>query len=782
MKKNWLGILLFALIFVTSCTGTKHLPDGQQLYVGSEFKFEPKGEIEHNKSLKASLNKTLVPKPNRKFLGLFRVRTSIYQKLKPKKKKGFKAWLKKKMGEPPVLVADQNINIKKKIVQKTMQDNGYFNTEVEAEIVTKKRNDKLAKVIYNIKNSGPTYIDTFSLPKGNGAIDSLLLSYKDYKVKAGDQYNLNNIIADRNGLNNLIRSKGYYNFNKDNIVYVVDTSTTKHFNMDLVIRQPKEDSIHKKYYIRNVVIYPSYNGTDSAFWRESIYPTLGTQRKRQLQRIYDNPSNHQFFDIRENERFITRKVIAENVFIEPGNLFSLQDYELTSGRLVGLGLYKFVSIDYEKADDSLDVKILLTPTKYKNFKTGFDLSSSTLGFLGSSLNFSYNNKNTSNKAINLGFTSGIGTEFQITGGQFRLNNLDVNFGLSFTVPRRLRFKPEKLKTLSTPTTSFAINENFQRWIQFYTYNDLNLEYKYTWQPRLTPNSKRPTITHEVTPANFSWLYLLSTTARFDSLLVNNSQLQTSFENNFIIGSKYKLTINTQYEANQRNFWLLQNSFETSGNLAYAIAKIGKPNLSKFNILGIPFSQFFQAEIDYRNYWSINSKTKLVSRINVGVGVAYGNRAVLPYSRQYFMGGPNTIRAFANRTIGPGSFRVPDAENNTNNSIEQTGDLKLLMNIEYRWTIYKFLRAATFLDIGNVWLLRDDPSRPNAVFQPKTFAQQLAIGTGVGLRVDFNFIAVRLDLGIPLYKPFNEQGERWVWEKPWRNNNNMVWNFSIGYPF
>jgi outer membrane protein insertion porin family len=758
-------MIIGTALLLHSCSGTKFLKEGQVLYKGSKIEFAAPDSVLNKKLLKADINKKLVPKPNKKLLGLFATRVWLYTKVEPKKEKGFKFWLKNKIGKEPVLIENIELEQKELLLEKTMQDNGYFYTDVESEVIEKKR---LGTVHYKINNGAPSYIKNFNLPEIQPDLDSLFKAYNKYKVKSGDVYNLLNIQTDRNGLADYIRSEGYFDFDRSDIVYFVDTSKIQenNFNVNLVIKPPSDSGFHRKYYINDVTIYPSFTENDTNYHRVSEFKN---------------------FEFKDNYRFISRKVIAGNVFIEPDSLFSFKDYQLTTNRLVNLGIYKFVNIQYAKtAKDSLDVSIRLTPTKYQNFKSSVEISTSTLGFLGNSLAISYNNQNTGRSAIGLTLKAGAGTEFQFANRKAQLNTLDVNFGLTLSIPRRLRFKEEKLKSNTKPTTSFSISENFQKWIQYYTINDLNMGVTYKWGNPSYLKQKKAVISHELTPFNLSWLYLINTTGTFDDLITNNSQLKASFENNFILGGKYETTINTKKDETQRNYFYFINSIETSGNIAYLLGKAVKPKKTdEYQILGIPFSQFVQVNIDARNYWDINAKTKLVSRFNLGLGVTYGNREVLPYSRQFFMGGPNTIRAFPIRSIGPGNY-VSTAEQNTN-SVEQTGDLKLLMNLEYRWTIFKYIRGAAFVDAGNVWLLRDDPNRPGGVFKPKDFMTQIGLGTGLGLRLDLSFIAIRLDLGMPIYKPYGLDGERWIHQFPsdgfrdWRKDN-WVWNFAIGYPF
>lgn len=227
--------------------------------------------------------------------------------------------------------------------------------------------------------------------------------------------------------------------------------------------------------------------------------------------------------------------------------------------------------------------------------------------------------------------------------------------------------------------------------------------------------------------------------------------------------------------------------ENAGNESFIIAKIlNKDKALPYKILNTPFAQYSKLDADLRYYFKPNSFSMLVARFNPGIGISYGNSSVLPYIKQFYMGGPNTIRSFPFRSVGPGRYTTQNEAGGLN-PIEQSGDIRLLVNVEYRYNIYKFLKGAVFMDMGNVWLLRNDPNRPDSQFTFSNFYKQMALGSGAGLRLDFNFFVLRADLGIPLYKPFNAANQRWINQfpeqgfKPWLQKN-VVLNIAIGYPF
>ena len=798
MKPTNYHIVLFCLLTVAllnSCTGTRYLDENQTLYLGADIIYEDESLFPSNKDkneLTSALQKKLYPKANKKFLGLFHTRVWLFNRAyykqliraskgKKIKSKGFRNWIKTKVGKEPILVEDIDIEVKENLLVKSMQDQGYFKSTIKGEKAIKK--DKMAKIQYSIKNPSPTYIDTIHYPQTNSQIDRLINQYEDFEMQENKIYKLKHLKSDRDELALHIREQGYYDFDKNSIVYLIDTSSQdNNYDMSMIVKPPTDSTSHQKYYIRKIHIYPTWNVDDTEFIRSTNNSSPGYVGLN--------------YYIKENYRYTSRKIFKENIFISTGSLFNLKDYQLTSSRLINLGLYKYVNINYDKVkDDSLDVTIKLTPTQYQNVKTSVEVSSSSRGYLGSSLGFTYNNRNIFHWAVDLKLSANVGTELQFISGKPSLNILDVNFELDFSLPRRLRAQTDKevgrnknkFRSTTIPRTTFGIAENFEKWIQYYTMNDLNFEFNYEWaKSDKNSETNRDLLTHSVTPLNLSWLYLINTTAEFDNLLSESTSLRESFQDNFIIGSKYTIVFDPDREKRQRNSFELRGTIESSGNLAFLIGKAFKPNNSdKYEILGIPISEFFSLDLDTRNHWKINEKSALVSRINVGIGIALGNSDILPYSRQFFMGGPNTIRAFKFRTIGPGRYSSTTFSE-SENPVEQTGDIKLLLNLEHRYTIYKFIKGATFVDAGNIWLLRADEERPDGEFDTD-FIKQIALGAGIGLRLDFDFFAIRLDLGVPLYKPNAVDGERWFHEYPastfknWRRDN-FAWNFAIGYPF
>jgi outer membrane protein insertion porin family len=762
-----LKIVCIAIILsISACSPTKFLKEGQVMYQGADLEFSNPKVIVKQKDIETAVKAKIAPKPNSKFLGLFYTKQWLYSKVTPNpdKKKSLKHWMKNKLGEKPILMTDVDNLTMEKIVQKSMQDNGYFNSTVKSEAKLK---GKTGKYIYNIENNAPTYINKFSKQNFENQLDTLIEKFdKKLFVKENTIYNLENFTKDRTQLAEYIRRFGYYDFDAEDIFYLIDTAKSgDSIDVQLRIQAPKDDSTHRKYFIRNVDIYT----VDDIKTRDDSIPVKEVVEYKDL-------------TIHQDEDFLHKNVYFRNTLIESKQPFSVQKYNYTASRYVNMNLFKYVNIQYDKvASDSLDVDIYLTPTQHQSFEADIEASTSNRSFLGTSVSVSYINNNLYRRAQKLTIKISAGTELQSFNGKAQLNIINTNLEVRQDIPRLIGFKKDrKEKTETSPKTYIKAQINFQKWLQYYTLYSIQLAYGYDWM-------KNKRIHHTFEPLSINRITILNQTQEFNDLLDNNPLLKKSFENMTIVGGNYTFSINTQKRPEDKSYIFFNASGEIAGNTLYSAFKLFNKNGEQpYKILKSAFSQYAKTEFELRHYWDISKKSRLVTRINTGLGIGYGNSITLPYIKQFFVGGPNTLRAFPFRSVGPGRY-TSSVNGGEINPIEQTGDIKLIMNAEYRYTIYKFIRLALFVDAGNVWLLKDDPKRPDGQFKFNNFYQQLALGTGAGLRLDFDFFVVRADLGIPLYKPYVEEGNRWVNEFPennfkdWRKKN-FVWNIAIGYPF
>jgi hemolysin activation/secretion protein len=298
-------------------------------------------------------------------------------------------------------------------------------------------------------------------------------------------------------------------------------------------------------------------------------------------------------------------------------------------------------------------------------------------------------------------------------------------------------------------------------MDYFDMSTFQFQYGFKWKKNIR-------IEHEFNPVSVSYSSLSNQSQVFAALLVTNPFLKKSYEEQFIAGSSYSYTYNEQFIPGKKIQYFFNAKVETAGNAFWLINSIGgeKPtSLSPSKIAGSVYSQYASFSFDGRAYYNFNNEDKIAFRFFTGVARSYGNSSTLPYSKQFFSGGPNSIRAYQINSVGPGAYQQTTANTGF---LQLGGDIKLEMNAEYRFGIYKYFKGALFVDAGNVWLQKSNPSNVGSAFAFSSFMNELAVGTGVGLRVDVSFFVLRFDLATPLLKP-------WL-------SKNLILNIAIGYPF
>lgn len=350
-----------------------------------------------------------------------------------------------------------------------------------------------------------------------------------------------------------------------------------------------------------------------------------------------------------------------------------------------------------------------------------------------------------------------------------------------------------------PQTQFKVAYSFQQRLQFFRLNSFMANIGYTWRETTLK-------THELFPVEITYVKTGNKSLAFDSLLKINPALNSSFQNQFILGLRYGFTINTQLrddidakynikKTRKSNFYF-NGTIELSGNIPNALQSafnMEKVDSIGYTLFNAPYSQFIRPVVDFRYYYQLSKRNKIATRFTAGLGYALGNSTQLPYIKQFSAGGTNSLRAFPARTVGPGTYHYLD--NDTLLFIDQRGDIKLEANVEYRFDMIGPLKGALFVDAGNIWSLKYDSLREGSQFQKDKFLKQIAVGTGVGLRMDFSFFVLRFDLAFPIRKVYpidatdTAQGNEFRWafddinfgSKYWRRDN-LVFNIAIGYPF
>lgn len=749
------------MLLSTSCNVKKRLPQGAKLYNGHSIEFLNKGNIEHAARLKGELDGMVRPKANKKFLGLFRTRLWFYLVTnEPKKKKGLRRFFKYKIGEPPVYLETSLAGRNVKLLRNALYEEGYFNNTLDYKII---QGNKTVEVKYEIATVGRYHIKEVFLPEDSSSVSGIIRFNEDeLDIKRNDPYSIDAINKDRTNITNLVRNYGYYDFNEDYLYFYVDT-TAGGLKADLYyrVKQPTDSTEHQRYYLRNVKVFPVHS-IDDEFEGKNDTTKL---------------ENYTFIS---PQRYVRPKVLKRAMLYDAGENYSQKQHQYTLNHLLDLGTFKFVNINYKKVtDDSLDIVAYLTPGQTQNITAEVNASTTTTNFLGTSLSFRYNNRNLFRGAeeLRLSATAAVETQIGVESQSF-INTLQLTGEAELIFPRFLLPIKVNASTYFIPRTKIGLSNNYEQRLQFFTLNSFGGEFGYMWHETRQKQ-------HEVTALGINRVRTLSTTGQFDEILKRNPFLRSSFSDVMIINMMYSYTYNNAEPNNPyKNYIYFKGTGDFGGNLSYAMARAIKPKGERpYSLTGLPFAQYTKFDVDTRYYVIANKKTSWATRVQAGVVIPYGNSSVTPYIKQFFGGGSTDLRAYRFRTLGPGSY---NGETTDEGYPDRTGDIKMALSTELRHTLYKFLKGAFFVDAGNVWLLKEDTTRRGSSFT-NDFYREFAVGIGYGLRVDFNFFVIRLDVAIPIRKPELPQGDRWAFdEMEWRNKgwrqDNIIYNIAIGYPF
>ena len=750
---------------MASCSGLNHLAKSDKLYTGAEIKLESTEKFK-NKYIKSLAQTVVRPAPNKSFLGM-RPKLWMYMTVGDDPKSKFKKWLKN-TGEAPVLISSVKPAITADIIDAKLFNIGIFKSYSEFKIVEKRHT---AKVIYTSHIHKPYIIKALDYAISDDSLRHTILTEKDKSfIKPGKEYNLDILKNERVRIDALLKNNGYFYFNPDYLLFKADTSAVNHtisFTLKL------KDSIPKNaltvYRINNVFINQNYSLRKRA--TDSTKDTLRYQ--------------NYVFAGKESEMNIRPRVILRSVYLKKNEIYSRQNHNITLNRLMSMGNFKFVQLMFSDSDTTapryLDVTILMTTMPNHTFRAELDIVSKSNNYTGPRMNLSLLNRNTFKGAELLNLNMAGSFEAQLSGKEKNLYSYSWNPQVELTFPRfLLPFNIKRTNSIYIPKTLFSISYNYLKRVNYFDMSTFQFIYGFKWKE----NNRKE---HELNPINVSYTSLKNQSTLFTDLLASNPFLKKSYEEQFIAGGNYSFTYNEQTTPGKQIQYFLNTTAESAGN-AFSLAKLivgTKPsseNPSK--VVGSIYSQYTKISIDARGYYNFRDKNKLAMRFFAGVAKPFGNSSILPYTKQFFSGGPNSLRAFQINSVGPGTYYQ---NNDTRGFLQLGGDIKLEMNGEYRFSIYRFLKGAMFVDAGNVWLEKSNPANTGSPFMFSKILDEVAVGAGLGLRVDVSFFILRFDLAMPLRKPWLEENHRWVTNQidfansTWRRDN-LILNIAIGYPF
>ena len=770
-NKNTLLVGLLCIL-MSACSTTKNLPEGETLYTGID-KLEVVNEDKTLAGITAltEVKAALAYAPNNAIFGSSSLRWPVPFGLwvyngfeKYQDKKGIGRWIFDHLGKSPVLMSSVNGETRAKVATNLLHDYGYFNGSVSYKEVPQK-NPKEAKVSYVIDMARPYFLDSIAYLKYPHYADSLIQSTRSLSVlKSEENFSVIKLEEERQRLSNLFRNHGYYYYRPEFTSYRADTlQKSGYVSLQVVPRNGIPSEAKKQYYIGNTSVY--LTGYDNE-------PPTDTLRLRTMTFYYSGKKP----GIRPN-------ALMRNVFFRKGELFSQDRQTFTQEAIARMGVFRYSEFRYEPKDttvngDTLNVNMYATFDKPYNAELELNMTTKSTDQTGPGAVFKITRNNFQRMGANLSFEVRGSYEWQtnsnVEGNSSKLNSYELGTSLSLDFPRLiLPWKDtDLLRSRYQQKTSFKIYGNLLNRARFF--NMLSFGGNVTYDFR-----KSRTWKHTITPFQLTFNTLMSTTERFDSITATNPSLALSLGDQFIPSMNYTFTYdNARLKRDYQLWW--ENSITSAGNVTSLLyAALGKDFSEKNKkLLGTPFAQFMKFTSEIRTLFKVGEKQHIAARLMGGVLWSYGNQTIAPYSEQFYIGGANSLRAFTVRSVGPGTYNP--GQNTKYGYLDQTGDIKLEANVEYRFPIFGELYGATFLDAGNVWLMRKDENRPGGEFSLKNFAKSIALNTGVGVRYDLTFLVIRLDMGIALHVPY-ETGKSGYYNIP-KFKDGLGLHFAIGYPF
>jgi outer membrane protein assembly factor BamA len=772
--------------------------------------------------------------PNKKSLSTY-LNIRIYNYTIKGKETGFKRWLKKAFGAEPVILDTLITDNTAKQMNYYLENHGYFYSNVSYTIhrtpdgeKLKKRilrldslciNDKgacekiaklqlklekkksrqpkrrKAKVFYTIKTYVPYKVRNLTYTISDATIRAFVYSYSSgCRIIPGNIYNIDHLDAERSRITEFLQQNGYFYFSNEYISYTIDSSVNNHeldinlkISNPLVVSPQKSDSLvtarHLRYTVDRVLINTDYNAkTSSTDVFDTLRRIIPARNKFRPEKVY--------FYLYPGKLKINPRTLAQSVFVDSGDVFNITDVEKTYRNMLDIKLYKYVNITFFDRGDTvnnmgvLDCNIRLTKAPVSAIAVEAEVTN-TGGELGISGNLVFQNKNLFRGAevfstkikgaielqdlfVNKDETGVNSVNSNLKGISF-LNTIEAGIDFQLDIPRFLiPIRQEKFPKYFKPKTNINIVYNFQLRL-VYTRHFTSGSFGYKWH-------ENEFKTHILTPFQVNLVSILPDStfqAQIDAL--RDPILKNTYSNHITTALSYSYIYNTQQINKKKDFFYLRANFEIAGLIFWVTGLIQKKPGS-YELLGLPYSQYYRLDADFRYYLYLNTENIFVFRAYSGYGSPLNKNNVLPFDQSFYEGGANSMRAWRLKTLGPGSYSQPD----TAIFIDKIGEVAIELNYEYRFPMYKFLKGALFVDVGNIWLRKPNSLYPGGTMFLNSFLSELAFDAGLGIRFDFEYFVIRLDLATTLKDPSLPPGKRWVGQNS--NQFKVIGNIGIGYPF
>lgn len=760
-------LLFVCLITVLSCSVNKFIPEGECLLDDVDIVCSTNG------ANAAKAKSYMRIQPNSKWFSLVKLPMYTYALSGTDDSKWINRALKR-IGEAPVIYDDGLAEATRVNIEQMLRNDGYLHATVDLEC-EKDVDSKRAKATYYLHERERYYISEISLNTKDKRLAGILVADSALSsLKVGMPFSVDALEYERRRITEMLRNNGYYRFQKDYIAFTADTvhhSDKVRLTMDIALFTPEADAQpieHRQYHIDNVnfVSGAGLHLDDAAL---SLCDTMSFGGNR----IYykDNP-------------VVRPKVLANNTYVEHGKLYSLSDVERTHNSFVQLPALKYTTVRMrEHADTSLlDCYIMYERSKRSSVSLDVE-GTNTAGDLGAaaSLTFSDNNLFKGSELLSLrvfGAYEAVSNLHGYTGEMFL--EYGAELGLRFRGGVISRFVPAD-KRMLVSSTMFTLKLDAQDRPEFYR-RVLSGTWSYQW-------SRNEWSNHKVDMIDLNYIYVpwISDTFKseyLDSISNRNSILKYNYENLLITKLGYTYSYNSSLDEKRRFdrvAYSLRAGVESSGNLLYlATHAVGAPvnGDGQHTFLNIAYAQYVKGDLDFTTRVKIDDRNSIVMHMGLGVAYPYGNSRILPFEKRYFAGGANGMRGWTVRTLGPGRYRSNGANIDF---INQSGDVKLDLNVEYRSHLFWRLHSAVFVDAGNIWTLREYKEQPGGQFAVGSFYKELAFSYGLGIRLELDMFVFRLDAAMKAVNPAYSGRDKYPVINP-NFGRDFALHFAIGHPF
>ena len=728
-------VICAVIIFIcTSCSTTKFVPDGK--YLLTDVKIETDNKNVNTSQMEQYINQ----KANTKWFSLFAVPLGTYNLSGRDSTKWINRILKR-LGEEPVLFDTLKAEMSRKNLGTVMQNMGYLHADVSLKTIA---NDKKIKVIYTLHTGKPYFIGNIEYDIYDKNITQILdmKNENNRGLKKGMIFSINNLENERKRITNILSDSGYYKFNKDYIIYEADsTRTNDSIDVNLKLmkfransKSPEKD--HNRYYI-NKVNFTSADG---------------------------------------DKIKLRRSVLSDNLAIKEGAPFCEHDLQTTYNNFARLQAVKYTNIRFEELPDTslLNCNIQLSTNKPNTISFQPE-GTNTAGDLGAAASLTYENRNLFHGSEMLSIQLRAAFE-AITGleGYQAEDYEEYNIEGRLMFPRFIApFLSENFRRNSNAHSELTVSYNLQNRPEFHR-RVFTAAWKYLW------NAQKQNSTYRFDLIDLNYVYMPWISEKFkedylDDDSNRNAILRYNYEDLFIMKMGFGMTYNNGVHAIKANI-------ETSGNLLSllsGVSKFDKNSQGQYTLFNIAFAQYVKADFDYTRLFTFDWRNSLALHFGFGIAYPYGNSKILPFEKRYFSGGANSVRGWNVRELGPGKFKGTDGRIDF---INQTGDMKLDFNLEYRTALFWKFNGAFFIDAGNIWTLRSYADQPGGQFKFDEFYKQIAVSYGLGIRLNLDYFILRLDMGVKAINPaYTTTEEHYPIISP-NFKRDFSLHFAVGLPF